>query len=384
MNRMKNLIWLFLALSMPVCITSCGDDDEPNSTPEATVDNTPTVNLEAGDMTENSISFVLRAEKADSVKYVYTEKDSVAPTVAEVAQKGIKIENIAKHTVTIDNLDESTEYVVTAVAWGKDNKNAIATLNMKTLEKPAVKLSSASGTRYSGKNYALVLTDSVSGKVLNLDMYCEDTESHYLPSGVYTVGASDGNYIGNGISYTNVTVGKEKTALKDGTVTVDANAETKKYTIDVNVLLADSTEYKAHYEGEIEGIKIFTEWEINPAACSRLDIDADRALPGEFYLKLNDSDWTFEMVLQFIGSETDKELAAGTYEVATTNAAGTLGAKSGIDMYSQPVSGGKFVSGKAVVTKSGSEYTITIDCKAEDGMRYIGTYKGEIENITKK
>lgn len=157
-----------------------------------------------------------------------------------------------------------------------------------------------------------------------------------------------------------------------------ANLVTKEYTFEVNVLLSDSTQFKGKYEGKVSGVDIFDEWTLHPSACARRDVN-DPA-PGEFYLKLNDSDWTFEMVLQLFAAADATELPAGTYEWADTKAPGTIGEKTSIDAYYQPVAGGYIKSGKAVVSKD-SLYTIELDLTAEDGQRYVGTFRGDISNM---
>ena len=259
-------------------------------------------------------------------------------------------------------------------------------------EYDGVVFNTAEGERYSNTNYNIVLKDSLSGKTLTLDMYC--TGYKYLPSGTYSVKGTagsnigkasreyaidqTGNYIGNNLRYTNYKSDSTTMQLLGGTVEVTANVTTKEYTFEVDVLLSDSTRLKGKYEGKVSGVDIFDEWTLSPSACVRMSVNDP--VPGEFYLKLNDSNWTFEMVLQLFAEASATELPAGTYEWADTKAPGTIGAKTSIDTYSLPVAGGYIKSGKAVVSKD-SLYTIAFDLTAEDGQRYVGTYTGDISNM---
>lgn len=233
------------------------------------------------------------------------------------------------------------------------------------------------GTRYGNSNYCIELRDTLTGDTLSLDMYCDGYK--YLPSGTYSVKATTGNYIGSNPTYTYYKKNRVITQLLDGTVEVTANLVTKEYTFEVNVLLSDSTLFKGKFEGKVSGVDIFDEWTLTPSACTRKDVN--NPAPGEFYLKLNDSGWNFEMVLQLFAAADATELPAGTYEWADTKVPGTIGEKTSIDIYyNQPVAGGYIKSGKAVVSKD-SLYTIELDLTAEDGQRYVGTFRGDISNM---
>ena len=96
---------------------------------------------------------------------------------------------------------------------------------------------------------------------------------------------------------------------------------------------------------------------------------------------MNDADWN-ELGFIFICSKGAKELEEGTYNVATTNAKGTLGTGTYINDYTysdwEVDIAGNPTSGKAVVKKDGKTYTITYDFVMKSGQRYAGTFKGEI------
>ena len=251
----------------------------------------------------------------------------------------------------------------------------------------STELNSATGQGYGSSNYSVVITDSVTKETLAMDMYCEGYK--YLPSGTYTVTESktDGKCIVNSntaYTYYKKDADSEAVKIKSGTVTVTSDLETKKYTIYADLILDDteSTNVKMKYVGEIKGISIYDELNITLNACKR--IDNNNPVPGEFYLKMNDSNWTTEMALSFVCEESALELTPGTYTVDSTDAAGTIRSTvSYIDYYPTSGLGGHLKSGQATVSKEDDVYAIHFDVTTENGQRFVGDYYDKVDNMAK-
>ena len=74
------------------------------------------------------------------------------------------------------------------------------------------------------------------------------------------------------------------------------------------------------------------------ATCSEpkvMTTDVNDYVKGEFYVKMNDADWNYEMVVDFFADADAAKLPAGTYTYSAENKPGTFGAKSCLNTYSQ-------------------------------------------------
>ena len=81
--------------------------------------------------------------------------------------------------------------------------------------------------------------------------------------------------------------------------------------------------------------------------------------PGEFYIKMNDVDWNYEIALSIFAEEGYDDLPAGTYTVGSENLPGTLSTKSYIDTYSPSYTSYYFKSGTLVVDFNEGIHTMT-------------------------
>ena len=105
--RIKNL---FLALfALPLLFVACEPD-----TPAVEVKE-PTVTIVAGDVTENTISFVITSTDAEKVAYLVIE-GTEAPTASEVLANGTEVEVNKSVEVTATELKAETEYTIVAAA----------------------------------------------------------------------------------------------------------------------------------------------------------------------------------------------------------------------------------------------------------------------------
>ncbi len=118
--RIKNL---FLALfALPLLFVACEPD-----TPAVEVKE-PTVTIVAGDVTENTISFVITSTDAEKVAYLVIE-GTEAPTASEVLANGTEVEVNKSVEVTATELKAETEYTIVAAA--QNSKAVVKAIEIK-------------------------------------------------------------------------------------------------------------------------------------------------------------------------------------------------------------------------------------------------------------
>lgn len=336
--------------------------------------------------TMHSLAFeVSNISGADSVKYVFG-KDVAGSTPETVGKNGTKLASLTgTQRLDFDNLDEATEYSLVVVAYGKKNLTVTANAKATTAAYTGTTFTAVAGERYSRKNTTVTLTGK-DGETLVID--CNYPSANFLPAGTYTVDATEEaeyyiapRYSSYSCKDANGNVAKHK--ITAGTVKIELDKATKTYNVDADITVDGlQTNLLGRFSGQIEGFEVFDARQLNPVSAKLLEIDADKAVEGEVYVKMNDADWNAELGFMFICSKGAKELEEGTYDVATTNAKGTLGTGTYINDYiysdAEVDIAGTPTSGKAEVKKDGKTYTITYDFVMKSGQRYVGTFKGEI------
>lgn len=199
----------------------------------------------------------------------------------------------------------------------------------------------------------------------------------YLHDGVYTAQKEYGEMtVDSSASYSFVTEGGVNTALQSGTVTVAIAG--KVYTITFDLMLADGNPFKGSYTGAMPGL---TGRDATLNTCETPQVNTnvrDDRVYGEYYIKMNDSSWSYEMAVDFYALAGTAKLPAGTYRYGTDNAAGTFGANSFLDTYT-PSSNYRFAEGSTVeVSYEGDNITMTFNLITDDGRKFDMTYSGEI------
>lgn len=386
METNKNILTKMLRMATflmatPLLFTACSSDDDDAPVP-------PTVQAAAvaDAATMHSLAFeVSNISGADSVKYVFG-KDVAGSTPETVGKNGTKLASLTgTQRLDFDKLDEATEYSLVVVAYGKKNLTVTANAKATTAAYTGITFKAVAGERYTRKNTAVTLTGN-DGETLVID--CNYPSANFLPAGTYTVDATEEaeyyiapRYSSYSCKDANGKVVKHK--ITAGTVKIELDKATKTYNVDADIT-ADGmqTNLLGRFSGQIEGFEVFDARQLNPVSAKLLEIDADKAVEGEVYVKMNDADWNAELGFMFICSKGAKELEEGTYDVATTNAKGTLGTGTYINDYiysdAEVDIAGTPTSGKAEVKKDGKTYTITYDFVMKSGQRYVGTFKGEI------
>jgi len=199
----------------------------------------------------------------------------------------------------------------------------------------------------------------------------------YLHDGVYTAQAEYGEMtVDTDKSYSFVSEGGVNTALQSGTVTVAIAG--KIYTMTFDLTLIDGNSFKGSYTGAMPGLT-GRDATLNTCATPQVKTnDLDDRVDGEYYIKMNDSDWSYEMAVDFYALAGTAKLPAGTYRYGSDNAAGTFGPKSYINTYT-PSSNYRFAEGSTVeVSYEGEIITMAFNLVTGDGRKFDMTYSGEI------
>ena len=229
---------------------------------------------------------------------------------------------------------------------------------------------------YSNGNVGITLSND--NLELNLDTYCGVTATYLLP-GTYTVTDSGSEmYIDSYEAYTYAYVNgdkNKKVAITSGTMEVSVDVETKVYTITVDMTLADGTAAKGKWSGVLDKYSPFKTAEL--VALNQLDIDMPK--PGEFYMKGNGANWSFECVLDFITAPGSKRIPDGTYTLGDGETPGTYTSKSIINFYN-PAINVRVTAPITVKTENGVT-SIEALIESEDGMQVTLTGNVEIQYL---
>ena len=194
-----------------------------------------------------------------------------------------------------------------------------------------------------------------------LDVYTDDAD--YLKDGTYEVGAEAGLRIdASNPSWTYVKKGDADVAITEGAMTV--SHEKAEYTITFDFKLSDGTDLKGEYKGALKGYSQYRSYTMVNAK----QIEVNDMEPGEIYLKLNEPNWKFEMILDFFVAPASKVLPAGVYNLNENNEAPCYGKKSQIDYYN-PNSTYK-IDVPITVEEAGENTVITFDY-TENGIEVV-------------
>ena len=129
--KIKNLLLALLAL--PLFFVAC-DNDNPQV--DELLD--PTVEVTAGEATENSLTFTVTSTDAEKVAYLVVE-GAEAPTASEVLANGTSIEVNKSVALTATDLKAETEYTIVAAAQ-----------NVKAVVKATASMTTAKGGETPG------------------------------------------------------------------------------------------------------------------------------------------------------------------------------------------------------------------------------------------
>lgn len=233
---------------------------------------------------------------------------------------------------------------------------------------PVIEFTNVDLSVYSGGNVTVKLSNE-AGDTFELDLY-GPMDAPWLHTGIYSIDGTNQPYTFDP-SYTSLKVGETTGKPVGGTVEITLDGH--QYTIEATLLLESGEEFKGKYVGEIP---TYTQW-LNVAMSAASYSPLEQA-PGNFFVKLNDPDWKYEMALAFVADADAKELPAGTYTFDETVKQGALTPKSYVDTFNPNANlrleQGSFV----VVERDGDKYKLTMNLNLSDGRIGEFTYEGAI------
>jgi len=380
---MKKSLFLLTALAAAATMASCNDDD-----PVAPERN-PAVTLTKGAEAETSLTFTVTPEDADECRYIYAraEGSQTVPDAEQILATGTEVAADKATTVTLEDLDSGTEYVI-AAAVRSGGKTAVASpLTMTTAAAPGpqpAKAVFASAALNSGSNGNYFIEFASDKYVLQLDFYA-DAASTYLPAATYTVTA-EGNPGEIDSYYSRIKFLEQSTEewvkLKAGSVDVKLD-EQNEYAFTMNLTLVDDTAVEGEYAGKVEGMQFSADdtVEFTPTVADRKD-NAEWGYPdGQYSISFHDNYTTHQGTLILFADPASESLPEGTYTFKEGTEPFSASPKSNVQIYS-PYADYYFKSGTVTVSKNGDEYTIVIEAVDRDTDKPVkGSFTGEIGHM---
>lgn len=366
----------------------------------------PTISISDVQTTHNTITFTVTSANGDSAKWLTVKKGSREVSIEDIFNHGQEFETNTTVTITAQELDSETEYQVYA-GIKNEKYEEFTVVEATTLRETltyVVNPDEASGSKMSfsdSQNYFVTFTDSEKGYTLKLDFY-DDVESKYLSSGTFELGSSTAGYLGS--SFTSFQRPDDENPLRfsEGEVTIIAtpNEETREvhYQMTGTFTIAELGDIVTlEYNGLIPGIQLpedqpdqdYYEFIPDPSTSQPRRITANGEVPGQYYIKFNDTNWN-ELTLDIyidptICNNGNDGLPAGTYTVED----GHINTQhSKVDIYSYPYFYGNFTECTLEVSVNGDEYTFDLIGTAVDGsngtLNIKMTYIGEIKDMKRQ
>ena len=333
----------------------------------------PQVTLTAGKATENTLSFTVNPVDATSGAYVCLKAGTQLPSAEEVIDKGTKFDVKEQSEIVVEGLEAGTSYIIAAAVVNKKNFVLSEALEMKTSESKVV-FASAEGEMYS--SFAdITFKDAAGNYELQLDFNTDFATLGYMPAGTYTVGSAEDFYIDPEVETTVLKSLKDGKSYKltGGKVNVTIT-EKKEYHLDMDIVLDNGSKLVAEFEGKIKNIDVVYQLVVAEAKLREIN----DAVPGEYYIYMHDSDWNWELYVDFFADPESTALPAGTYKFTEDKKPGTFGPQSNIQIYT-PYSNNKLTGGKIEVKVDGDTYTISMQLVGESGREMEGSFTGKIK-----
>lgn len=343
--------------------------------------------LELGTVADESIEFTLTPVNAVKAAWVYMEDTGREVTAEQVLGcTSADAEGVQK--LVAEPLSPATAYVIYAAVEGKDGKAVLseplkATTTGTQIEIEEFAAVSASAECWGGTsacNWTLELTDDAGNKA-SFDLYVDTSTSRdYIPESEFEVADGVAPGIISKGEYSYVKIGEEKLNIEEGSLVVEplleeSGDEGVDYAI-MGQLVAGGRTFEVYYEGLVTGTR-------NPNSAVEVVLTAAKLLeindpqPGEFYVKLNDTNWNYEVALDFQGPADAPYLYPNTYSLAD----GSLLSSTSISGYYGAPTTDALASCVAEVSMEGKIYTIDVTAEGTNGVKFHMVYEGEIENM---
>lgn len=205
------------------------------------------------------------------------------------------------------------------------------------------------------------------------DFYAAE-DATTLPDGVYTYSEEHTPGTFSEKSYFETYAPYIHSALLEGsTITVEGG----KITFDL--LIADGRKGEFEFNGTITGTPTFKGDDVVTYTADVAAYNSNQLRDkGEFYIKLNDAVWTFEMAVDIYADRAATLLPAGTYTFSDSKEPGTFTSKSYMDLYS-PYTSYTFAEGSTItVTEVEGGLRLVMDFVATNGDEFRVVFEGEI------
>ena len=394
--KIKNLLLALLAL--PLFFVAC-DNDNPQV--DEILD--PTVEVTAGEATENSLTFTVTSTDAEKVAYLVVE-GAEAPTASEVLANGTSIEVNTNVALTATDLKAETEYTIVAAAQ-----------NSKAVVKSSAKMTTAKGGETPGPGpepdqNTFVATHIVTDYSNEDGMHIYVFELGDMDWGSNGWGVDGGTYYsfaiissskGNGVlpngtyslsdSYSANTIVADyayRYQMADGTmvngfeVYKDANVVISNGKIEANIELErDGSIHKVVFEGDLSvedgGNQQPSEFEATHTADKWYWGGSSNY--GNKYMVAGEG---FSVDVHFQPKNaTETAIVAGEYTWTTT----TMWGYNDFEEFTTrtfTVDGASVAvdAGMAVVSNDGDEYHIEMTLEGRDGFVYMIEYNGKLND----
>ncbi|MGN0210542.1 MAG: hypothetical protein ACI391_05445 [Muribaculaceae bacterium] len=205
------------------------------------------------------------------------------------------------------------------------------------------------------------------------DFYAAE-DATTLPDGVYTYSEEHTPGTFSEKSYFETYAPYIHSALLEGsTITVEGG------TITFDLLIADGRKGEFEFNGTITGTPTFKSDDVVTYTATAAAYNSNQKRDkGEFYIKLNDADWNFEMAVDIYADRAATLLPAGTYTFSDSKEPGTFTSKSYMDLYS-PYTSYTFAEGSTItVTEVEGGLRLVMDFVATNGDEFRVVFEGEI------
>ena len=223
------------------------------------------VSVEVVHVGHENMSFRVNATNATKVVYLVLPASVATPEANSVLLLGTAVDLESREAVEVKDLACATDYKLLVVAEGVGATVMADPVAFTTEDDPANVLkhnyTRARGSKWNSNYFVMLSYEDANEadnfayneKTLSLDFY-GDPDKNYLPAGTYTVKASNEAPC---VSTYYSTYGYDNgVGLSSGEVVVEIDPETKAYTINADLYLKDGRHMQAHYNGNLDGMKV--------------------------------------------------------------------------------------------------------------------------------
>ncbi|MBR4871331.1 MAG: hypothetical protein IKU96_04095 [Alistipes sp.] len=395
--KIKNLLLALLAL--PLFFVACDNDN-----PQVDEILEPTVEVTAGEATENSLTFTVASTEAEKVAYLVVEGAEV-PTASEVLANGTSIEVNKSVALTATDLKAETEYTIVAAAQ-----------NVKAVVKATASMTTAKGGETPGPDpkpepdtEAFVATYIVTDYANEEGMHIYVFELGDMDWGSNGWGIDGGTYYsfaiissakGNGVlpngtyslsnSYSANTIVPDyayRYQMADGTMVngfelyKDANVVITNGKIEANIELErDGSIHKVVFEGDLAvedgGSQQPSEFEATHTADKWLWGGSSNW--GNKYQVVGEN---FSVDVHFMPSvASESAITAGRYAWVNTTIFGSYADEFTTRTLTVDGASVAVDAGEITISNEGEQYHIEMTLEGRDGFVYMIEYNGKLND----